>query len=78
MRLVAGVDVAVAVLPGQVLAVLAGLVEVAALGHDLGAEGLDRRDLQRVRADGDADRRPDAEQLGREGDRLTVVSRGGR
>ena len=78
VRLVTGVDVAVPVLPGQLLTVLAGLVEVAALGHDLGAEGFDRRNLQRVCADGDANHRPDAEQLGREGDRLTVVPRGGR
>ncbi len=61
-RLVAGVHVAVAVLGREPLAVLARVVEVAAVDDELGAEAAHRGDLDRVRVLGDADRRAHAEQ----------------
>ena len=77
-RLVAGVHVAVAVLEREPLAVLARVVEIAAVEDELGAEAAHRGDLDRVRLLRDADRRPHAEEAGGVGDRLAVVAgRGG-
>ena len=70
-------DVAVAVAGGQRLAVLPGLVEVAAVLDQLRPPGLDRLDLDGVGHLGDADHRPDPEPLRRPGDRLAVVAGGG-
>src|SRR5439155_782711 len=50
VRLVAGVDVAIPVLTRERLAVLARLVEVAAVDDELGAEPLHRRELDGVGA----------------------------
>src|SRR3984885_12622666 len=72
--LVARVDVAVAVLGGQLLAVLAGLVEVAPVQHHLGAEGLHRLHLHRVGLLRCAHDRAHAEQVRRVGDRLAMVA----
>src|SRR5581483_10937531 len=77
VRLVARVNVAEAVLPGEKLAVLAGVVVVTAAEDDVGAEPLHRGDLHRVGPFRHADRRLDAEEPRREGDRLPVVSRRG-
>jgi hypothetical protein len=77
-RLIAGVDVAVAVLVGELLAMLARIVVVAAVKDELGAEAAHRGHLHRVRVLGYADRRLHAEETGGEGERLAVVSgRGG-
>ena len=77
-RLVPGVDVAVAVLRGERLAVLPRLVEVRAVHDQLRAERAHGRHLHGVRALGDADPRGDAEQARGEGDRLAVVPGRGR
>ena len=74
-RLVAGVHVAVAVLGGEALAVLAGRVEVLSVHDQLGAERPHRSELDRVRILGDADARGDAVEARRIGDRLSMVSR---
>ena len=70
-------DVAVAVLARQLLAVLAGLVVVAAVLDELGTERAHRGELDRVRPLGDADARLEAEEARRVGDRLAVVARRG-
>ena len=78
LRLVPGVDVPVTVLGLKLLAVLAGLVEVAAEEDHLGAQGPHRFDLHRVGPLGHADHRPHPEQVRRVGNRLAVVAgRGG-
>ena len=74
-RLVAGVHVAVAVLDGEALTMLAGLVEVPPVHDQLGAESAHRRELDRVRGLGHADARGDAMETSCIGDRLPVVSR---
>src|SRR5581483_8094857 len=58
----------------ELLAVLARLVEVAAVDDDLGAEVAHRLHLDRVRFLGHADRGGDAEQLRGVSDRLPVVT----
>ena len=63
-----------AALERELLTVLARLVEVAPVEDELGTETPHRRDLDRVRLLGDADRRLHAEQARGEGDRLTVVA----
>ena len=73
-RLVAGVDVAIAVLGGEGLAVLAGRVEVLPVHDQLGAERPHRGELHRVRVLGHADARCDAVEARGIGDRLAVVS----
>ena len=74
VRLVAGVDVAVAVLGCELLAVLARVVVVTAVDDELGAEQTHRLGLDRVCVLGNADRCLDAELPGRVGDRLAVVA----
>jgi len=64
----------VPVLGGPLLAVLAGLVEVAAAEDHLGAEGLHRFDLHRVGLLGHADHRPQAEQTRRIRHRLAMIT----
>jgi hypothetical protein len=71
------VDVAVALLFREGLAVLARLVEVASVLDDLAAEATDRPNLHRIGALRDADHRAHAEQAPGEGDRLAVVPRRG-
>jgi len=58
----------------ELLRVLAGVVEVAAVEDELGVEAAHRGDLDRVRRLGDADRGPHAEEARRERDRLAVVA----
>ena len=78
LGLVAGVDVAVAVENGELLAVRACVVEVPTVLDDVGAERADRGDLDRIRVLGDADRRLHPEETCGVGDRLAVVAgRGG-
>ena len=78
LRLIPRVDVPVAVLGGLLLAVLAGLVEVAAREDHLGAQRLHRLHLDRVGLLGHADHGPHAEQVSRVRDRLAVIAgRGG-
>ena len=76
-RLVAGMDVAVAMLFCQPLRVAARVVVALALEDHLGAQVLHRLDLDRVRGGGSADDRAHAEQLGGIRDRLPVVAGGG-
>jgi hypothetical protein len=75
VRLVAGVDVAVAVLARETFRVLPGLVEVPPVDDELRAEPLHRRELDRVRALGDAHDRAHTEDSCRERDRLAMVAR---
>src|SRR5205823_3712696 len=77
VRLVPRVDVSVAVLRGQPLTMFASLIEVLAVANDLRAKPADRFDLDRVRAFGYADDRPNSEESRGIGDRLSVVSGGG-
>jgi hypothetical protein len=78
VRLVARVHVAEAALLAEPLGVLARVVEVAAVEDELRAEPAHRRDLDGVRALGDADRGRHAEEARRVPDRLAVVpGRGG-
>ena len=78
MGLVSGVDVPVAVLASEGLAVLARLVEVATVDDELRPEPPHRRQLDGVGALGDANDRSHTEATGRKRDRLPVVSgRGG-
>src|SRR4030081_484937 len=70
-------DVAVAVFVGQPGTVLASLIEIDAMGHDLGAEAADGRDLDRVRPLGHADDGAYPEEPGSVGDRLPMVAGGG-
>ena len=65
-------------LGGLLLAVLPGLVEVAAVEDHLGAQGLHRLDLDRVGPLRHADDRPDAEQVRRVRHRLAVIAGRGR
>ncbi len=78
VRLVARVDVAVAVLGSELRAVLARLVEVASVRDDLRAERLHRRELHRIHALGHADDRAHAEQPRGVRDRLAVIAGRGR
>ena len=78
VRFVAGVDIAIAVLRREPLAVLAGLVIVAALQEHLGAEIAHGLDLHRIRAFGRDDSGTHPKDLRRKCDRLAMVaSRGG-
>src|ERR1700704_1170289 len=70
-------DVAVAGFGGQPGTVLASLIEIDAMGHDLGAEAADGRDLDRVRRLGHADNGAHPEEPGSVGDRLPMVAGGG-
>ena len=77
-RLVAGVHIAVPVLVGELLAVLARLVKVAAAEHELGPEAAHGGHLDGVRVLGHADRHWHGEQVSGVGERLAVVpGRGG-
>ena len=68
-------DVAIAVLAGELLALLTGGVEVPPVHDQLRAERAHRGELDRVGVLGDADARADAEQARGEGDRLAVIAR---
>ena len=78
VRLVAGVDVSVAMLRGQLLTVLACFIEVLAVADDFRVKPADRLDFDRIGPLRHADGRTDPEEPGRIGDRLPVVAgRGG-
>ena len=68
-------DVAIAVLAGELLAVLSGGVEVPPVHDHLRSERAHRGELDRVGVLGDTDARGDAEQPRGEGDRLPVIAR---
>ena len=76
--LVPGMDVSVALLGGLLLALLACVVEVAAVENDLRAERAHRLDLDGIGVLGHEDGGPHAEQVGRVRDGLAVIARRGR
>ena len=78
VRLVARVDIAIAVLGRELRAVLARLVEVASVRDDLRSERLHRRELHRIHALGHADDRAHAEEPRGIRDRLAVIAGRGR
>ena len=74
MRFVSRVHVPIAVLPGELLGVFAGVIEVAAVEDDIGAERPHRSDLDRIGASRHANDRLRPEEFGRVRDGLAVVS----
>jgi hypothetical protein len=77
-RLIAGVQVAIAVLARELLAMLTRIVEVAPVEDQLGTEPPHGGNLDRVRLLGYADRRLNTEEASGIGDRLAVVPGRGR
>ena len=70
-------DVAVAFLEGEALAVLSGVVEGLAVENEFGAEGLHGGDFDRIGVFGESNHDAGAEMASGAGDRLAVVAGGG-